>query len=319
MALMQLCEGSRVAAARKPTATPVSRARRNICRHVFPRLACVAQLQTSRLLGASKKNRRSLFTPYPPFFDKKTTLRQISESIWLLQQDFATNGIDVHLNCFVLKLSDGSLLIQSPPAPTDECLELLSQVPGVVKHILVPSTSPEHWYNAPGLAAYCPEAVVWTCPGLLDTPVPVPVASVNPRAAFESIKQTHTVVSMDKAPEGAWEGELLLLPFKGPFSALCDVTLFFRRERALVLTDLAFAISEPSGLAKFAVQAARIDNRLGAPFAYLFFTYDRKQGRAWYNTTKSWQWDRLLCSHGQPIVGNGRAQFENAFGFAERL
>lgn len=40
---------------------------------------------------------------------------------------------------------DGSLLLISPVAPTGEALSQLAAIGGEVSHIVLPSSSPEHW------------------------------------------------------------------------------------------------------------------------------------------------------------------------------
>ena len=50
-------------------------------------------------------------------------------------------------------------------APTGEVLAALAAIKGDVKNIVLPSTSPEHWYFGPAMAAAFPGATVWVAPG----------------------------------------------------------------------------------------------------------------------------------------------------------
>ena len=58
-------------------------------------------------------------------------------------QDFSK--FDIQLRMVAARLDDGSLLLVSPVAPTPEALSLLGGLGGRVAHIVLPSSSPEHW------------------------------------------------------------------------------------------------------------------------------------------------------------------------------
>lgn len=61
----------------------------------------------------------------------------------VLPQDWAK--FDIQLRMVAARLPDGSLLLISPIAPTQEALSLLAGLGGPVSHIVLPSSSPEHW------------------------------------------------------------------------------------------------------------------------------------------------------------------------------
>jgi len=50
-------------------------------------------------------------------------------------------------------------------APTAELLAALQRIGGRVSHIVLPNTSPEHWYFGPAMAAAFPDATLWLAPG----------------------------------------------------------------------------------------------------------------------------------------------------------
>lgn len=76
-------------------------------------------------------------------------MHECTSRIWhpLSPQDFAK--FDIQLRMVAARLPDGSLLLVSPIAPTAEALSLLAGLGGRVAHIVLPSSSPEHWC-APG-------------------------------------------------------------------------------------------------------------------------------------------------------------------------
>lgn len=72
----------------------------------------------------------------------------------------------------VIKLRDRSLWVHSPVALTEECEVELRRL-GRVAHIVLPCTSPEHWYYGPNLIKAFPEALVTTHPSpcIVDPPI----------------------------------------------------------------------------------------------------------------------------------------------------
>lgn len=70
--------------------------------------------------------------------------RQIpNASTHAMPQDWAK--FDIQLRMVAARLPDGSLLLISPIAPTQEAQRLLAGLGGQVSHIVLPSSSPEHW------------------------------------------------------------------------------------------------------------------------------------------------------------------------------
>jgi hypothetical protein len=81
----------------------------------------------------------------PPFFSRATELEEFAPGLWGLAQPFSLLGVDIRLRMIAARLPDGSLLLVSPVAPTPELLRTLGDLGGEVSHIILPSSSPEHW------------------------------------------------------------------------------------------------------------------------------------------------------------------------------
>jgi hypothetical protein len=98
---------------------------------------------TADAVTADLRKYRSLL---PPFFSRATTLEEYDkDGLWSMTQPFNLLGLDIKLRMVIAWLPDGSLLLVNPIAPTPELLEKLAGLGGEVKHILLPSASPEHW------------------------------------------------------------------------------------------------------------------------------------------------------------------------------
>ena len=133
---------------------------------------------------------RKYLSLLPPFFSRPTRQEQFGPGLWGLTQPLKLEPIssfDIQLRMTAARLPDGSLLLVSPVAPTAELLGQLAGLGGRVSHIVLPSSSPEHWFYGPALSDAFPEATVWAVPGLLEGKgLPLPffgalVAGMRPR------------------------------------------------------------------------------------------------------------------------------------------
>jgi hypothetical protein len=120
--------------------------------HKIPQLPCLCpadsppqQQQSNASDDAAARKYLSLL---PPFFSRPTRLEQFGPGLWGLTQPLKLEPIssfDIQLRMTAARLPDGSLLLVSPVAPTAEMLAQLAGLGGRVAHIVLPSSSPEHW------------------------------------------------------------------------------------------------------------------------------------------------------------------------------
>ena len=102
-----------------------------------------------RLLALPPPTRRRRFPVDAP------TCRLLPEwfrppSCFLQMQAF-----DIRLRMVVARLPDGNMLVVSPIAPTQEALAQLAQLGGAVRHVVLPSSSPEHWCGVGAWSRAC--------------------------------------------------------------------------------------------------------------------------------------------------------------------
>ncbi|PRW55989.1 glucan endo-1,3-beta-D-glucosidase [Chlorella sorokiniana] len=175
-------------------------------------------------------------------------------------------------------LPDGSLLLVSPIAPTAEALSLLAGLGGRVSHIVLPSSSPEHWFYGPALSNAFPDATVWVVPGLLEGKgLPVPflgqmTASMRPRCKALGVDQLPAEL------QGQVESELLTAPF------FIEAAVVLPQHGALLLADTGFKLDAAeygyiSSGNIAAAEKAGVWDRLG-PITRIVFEKYPKEGRA---------------------------------------
>lgn len=265
------------------------------------------------------------------------------------------DSFDIRLRMTVARLPDSSLLLVSPVAPTPECLRLLGTLGGDVRHIVLPSSAPEHWFYGPKLSAAFPAATVWTVPGLLEGKgLPLPffgaiIASMRPRCK---------TLGADPLPEEL-QGELEAAVLQAPF--FNEAALVLPRYRALLLADTGAqgrgaprgvwqtaraghahtAAAAPSALGRprptprplragFCMRADEYGH-LGAgsikaaqqvgvwdrlgPITRIVFDKFPDQGRAWVAAVQEYDYDVVIPAHASAPVADGKAAFSDCFSF----
>jgi hypothetical protein len=124
------------------------------------------------------------------------------------------------LGTTILRLSDGALVVVSPPALLESgCAGAIDSL-GSVEHVVVPNTF--HYLYAAEFMDRYPDASLLVAPGLPGrAPELPPAQELGPR------------------PPEAWSGEIDLAVL-GPVRGVSEVALFHLPTGALILTDLAF-------------------------------------------------------------------------------
>ncbi|KAI3425842.1 hypothetical protein D9Q98_007816 [Chlorella vulgaris] len=267
---------------------------------------------TADAVTADLRKYRSLL---PPFFSRATTLEEYDkDGLWSMTQPFNLLGLDIKLRMVIARLPDGSLLLVNPIAPTPELLEQLAGLGGEVKHILLPSASPEHWMYSTALSNQFPEATLWAAPGLLEgRGLPIPffqrmVSSIRPRSK---------VMGVDPLPpelEGQVETELLAVPF------FIEMAVVLPQYRALLLADTGFCMSaeDYAGASKANVDAASkmgVWDRLG-PVTRNVFEANPKVGKEWVDAVLARSnWDVVIPAHATAPIADGPRAFKDCFDF----
>mmetsp|Transcript_16939 Transcript_16939/g.27533 ORF Transcript_16939/g.27533 Transcript_16939/m.27533 type:complete len:473 (-) Transcript_16939:1534-2952(-) len=125
--------------------------------------------------------RRTYVQQFPTLFDplygeseRETIKRQISENIWSIEQSLILGPLETPLRCVVVKLSDGTLWVHAPLAPTAEFFDLVESCSGsggVVSSVVVPTYALEHKVFVKDALERWPNAKLWTSPGQFSFPI----------------------------------------------------------------------------------------------------------------------------------------------------
>jgi hypothetical protein len=111
----------------------------------------------------------------------------------------------------------------------------------------------------------------------------------------------------------SWSDELLALQVEG--TRMGEALLWHRPSRTLVATDLVFHFTtELSGLARTLMRWNGVVGRLGPSRIFRwFFLSDRAAFAASLQPVKTWEFDRVVLSHGTIVETDGKRRFLDGF------
>ena len=121
----------------------------------------------------------TLFAPLYGEASRETTLRQIGEDMWSIEQNLELGPLQVPIRCVVIRLSDGTLWVHNPLAPTAEFFALVEscaaerdgEAKDMVAHVVVPTYALEHKVFARDALSRWSNAKLWTSPGQFSFPI----------------------------------------------------------------------------------------------------------------------------------------------------
>lgn len=189
----------------------------------------------------------------------------------------------------------------------------LAALGGRVAHIVLPSTSPEHWFFGPSLSKAFPDATLWAAPGVMEGKgLPIPffqqiVSGMRPRC------KTLGVDPLPAELGEQLEWELLTAPF------FIEAAVVLPQHKALLLADTGFCISaaEYSHLGQGNIDAAKkvgVWDRLG-PITRVVFENNPDNGRRWVEAVQRRDFDVVIPAHATAPVRDGKQAFAACFDF----
>jgi hypothetical protein len=221
----------------------------------------------------------------------------VDGQLWTCHRRQRFFGIQMGTRMTVCRLSSGDLWIHSPVAPDDRLLASLGAL-GPVRHIVAPSKL--HHLYVMDFARHFPDAAVHGSPGLPAKRPDIPFSSV-----------------LGDSPDPGWAADLDQCPVRGN-RVLDEVVFLHRPSRTLIVADLCEEGNEEwPFFSRLASRVAGIYERHGPPIDMkLLFRHDRKGTRRTVERILSWDFDRMILSHGRLVQTGAREIFRQAYGFA---
>ena len=216
----------------------------------LPANAAVLEPNGAYANGVTKpqESRDFLEVILPPVTNRATMRTAIGpnngDGMWGLEQLLLFSNVSATIRMTVIRLKDGTLWVNSPVAPTRECLALLKEIGGEVSHIVLPVTALEHKAFFGPFVRQFPNAKTWVAPGQYG-----PFGELKPASRDGSGKDGYAIsmpyrvdgVLGDPSNPPPWADELPLKLFyvdlPGNAGPVSEAAFFHRATKTLVCTD----------------------------------------------------------------------------------
>jgi hypothetical protein len=220
-------------------------------------------------------------------------LRSLGANLWILDRPLRVLGLEIGARMTVCRLADRSLWLHSPVEIDAEARAELRAL-GPVGHVVAPSKV-HHFFVAAARQSF-PEARFFAAPGLPEK---------KPKLAFDEVLS-------DDAPE-AWAGQIDQVLLRGaPY--LNEVVFRHRESRTLIFTDGVFNMGDGGTLpTRLWLRAMGARNRFGPHRMLRRFVRDRAAARASMDRILSWDFDRIVMSHGRVLQEKGPRVLRDAW------
>lgn len=215
--------------------------------------------------------------------------------LWTLPQPFRVGGLHLGLRTTIVRLPSGRLWVLSPGPLPDADASAVSAL-GEVAALVAPNAF-HHLYVKVYRDTF-PGARVFASPGLMAR-----------QKAFRGVER------LTEAPPPLWTGALEQT-FVGGMPRLQEFVFLHPASRSLMLTDLCFNLTgSPSGLTRTLMRLNGAYGRLGPSRYAKYLMKDRAAVAEAVQRMLSWDFDRVIVSHGDVVETGGKAALRQAFAF----
>ena len=194
-----------------------------------------------------------------------------------------------------MRLTNGSLVVISPPALLDADLAAEIDALGVVGYAVVPNSF--HYLFAARFERHYPAARLLVAPSL-----------------SERVPELGSGSELGPRPPADWAGELEHVVL-GPVRGLSEVLFFHSSSRTLILTDLAFNMTRyPRALDRLFWRLSGVPALFGpGRIARSLLLSDREAARRCIARAAEWPFRRIVVAHGDAVEQDATRQFHRAF------
>jgi hypothetical protein len=230
-------------------------------------------------------------------------LQAFADDIWIIDgppvRDF---GVIFTTRMIVVKLSDGSLWVDSPVSVSFDTLKRITEL-GPVRYLV--AATPRHVWRLEAWHMLFPEAELW-------------VARTTPL----TLKKGDLLFTgtLGDTPNPGWEDDFDQLAFKG--NSLIEEVLFFHKESHTVILDDLIQINpimkgKPLHNALLKLGGVAYPHG-GVPFDIRLSFTNRNLARRSLEKLLSWDFDKLIIAHGECIEKDAKSFVEQAFHWLRR-
>jgi hypothetical protein len=227
-----------------------------------------------------------------------SSLRSFGENIWTIEGPMVRDmGAWFTTRMTVVKLSDGSIWIESPVPVSSDTLEEIKEL-GPVKYLV--AATPRHVWRLDAAQMLFPDAQLW--------------ASQRTRLTLQHGDLPITGFLTDSPPPD-WVDDFEQLVFKGN-RFLSEVLFYHKKSRTVILNDLIQINKKVKGkpLTNFIFRLAGVLYPNGGVSRDLRKTFTKHDlARQSLETLLSWDFDKLIIAHGDCIESDAKGFVEEKF------
>ncbi len=237
-------------------------------------------------------------------------LQHFADDIWLVDgPSVRAAGVAFPTQMVVVKLSDGSLWINSPVVVPREMLDQIVAL-GPVRYLVAPT--PLHTWRLEQWHSRFPEAQLWGAPEIARGFARDAFASIAGIARVTASKRTSWNL-LEDAPPAAWAQDLDQLLFQGNYF-IEEVEFLHRKSSTLIVADFIqnYRAEDGDFVGNIAKGAAGVLNG-GVPRDIRWSFTNRRRARASLKRLLSWNFDKLIVAHSFCVEHNAKAFVEGAF------
>ncbi|CAN0227947.1 unnamed protein product [Ectocarpus sp. 12 AP-2014] len=218
--------------------------------------------------------------------------------LWLFEQPLQTvPTVEMYSRMAVYALSDGSVCVYNPIAPTEETLQEINDAFGGPDHIIVPTTAWNNLLFVAGWAERFPRATFWGLEG-----VKLPGAKLTKDLTLESFPES-------------WKAELdvSILEGNGIFR---ECFLLHRTTRSVFAMDSFVEMGEGNIPNPVLRAASKMSGNFGRPVCPTkSLLWDREKCKSAMSRVLDWDFDKVYANHGECPIQDAKEAIRGEFQF----
>lgn len=220
-------------------------------------------------------------------------LRQLDSTIWVNEVPFKLFGLNFGNRMTCIKMEDDSIWLHSMTKFDDLTYEKIETI-GKIKYLVVPSLMHNLF--------------------VMDWKEKNPATKI---LAPAKIKKVNSDIVLDEVsvPElnQLFNEEILCIPLRG-IPVLKEFAFIHHSSKTLILTDLAFNFGDDvTGWDKYFLKLYGAYNKFGPTITIRALIKDKAALRESLKKIASYEFDRIIMSHGKIVESGGKEIFNKAF------
>ncbi len=223
-------------------------------------------------------------------------IKEFAENLWMVEDEkFSVGGLQVGSRMTIIRLNDCNLFVHSPIVLSKTIKDSIGSI-GKAKFIIAPNTM--HYLFLKQFYNEYSDTELYIVPGLRK-------------------KRPDLSVAKDLVDEldYPWNDEIKQLRVKG-IPNLEEVVFFHLQSKTLILTDLAFYItSERPLFTRLFFRLNGVYDKFGPSRIFKnFILKNKSEFKKSLDYILTWDFERIIISHGKLIEKDGKDIFADAFG-----